>query len=71
MTDNDIKMNSLETYARSGERAGAARKYKDEPSAQQESRWAQRAFNLESQPYRNEARQVWEHSYKEGYKYGR
>ena len=71
MDDNEIKMNPKEAYARSGERAGVARKQGIESTARWESRWAQQAFYLESQPYRNEARQIWENSYREGYKYGR
>jgi hypothetical protein len=71
MTDKKVKMNALETYARSGERAGAARRHGVESTARNESLWAQQAFNLESPPYRNEARQLWENSYKEGYRNGK
>ena len=54
-----MKMNPISAYVRSGEIAGSSRKYGDEARARHESSWAQKAFNLEDAPYRNDARQAW------------
>jgi len=57
-------LNAIEVYKQSGERAGEKRARGAEACANSEYEWAQRAFELEVEPYRAKARKAWNDSYR-------
>ncbi len=61
-----MKINSLETYRQCGERAGNARRHKDEGVARWQTDWFNRTKMLETPEYRIQAEAAFRDGYKEG-----